>query len=476
MGFSGLDYIVLTLYLAATAVYGILLGRGQRTVRDYFLGDRRMSWWAISLSIVATETSTLTFIGAPAVAFSGNMTFILLVFGYLLGKLLVTLILIPGYFRHDVQTAYELLNFRFGPRTRHCSAFIFLMTRVLADGVRLYATALVLSVVLDISEAWTVLIIALITIVYTLYGGIRAVVWNDVAQLIIYLGGAILAFSLIWRLIPGGWDQVALVAQAHGKFVFLDFSLDPSAPYTVLAGLIGGACLTFATHGTDQMMVQRYLACGDRFKSQVALMTSGVVVLAQFLLFLLIGVELFAYYQIFPMGRELGHPNEVFPIFIVDRMPSGVSGLIIAAIFAAAMSTLSSSLNSLASSSVNDFYRGIVRDRPEQHYLKTARIMTLAWGGVLATVSMLAGSWGELMQAGLAITSFTMGSILGVFLLGLSPKIDQRSALVGMTAGLVTISAVAFASAVAWPWYVLIGTAATWVVGSLTSRWLPQPG
>ncbi len=467
MGFTALDYGVLIAYLAATALFGMLLGRGQKDIGDYFLGGRRMPWWAICFSIVATETSTLTFIGAPAIAYTGNMAFLQLAIGYILGKILVSLFLIPAYFKGEIQTAYELLHFRFGPKIQSFSAFLFQVTRALADGVRLFATGLVLAVVTQISDIWTIVIIAVITILYTLYGGMRAVVWNDVAQLMIYIGGAFLAFYAILDKLPGGWQDVTARAAPLNKFNIFELGFDLSSTYTLWAGLIGGAFLTFATHGTDQMMVQRYLACGSRRGSQLALIFSGIIVLLQFLLFLVIGVMLYAFYQEFPLGRELDQADRIFPIFIVEQLAPGISGLVIAAIFAAAMSTLSSSLNSLASSSVNDFYKRYFRKAaPDLHYLRASRIFTLSWGVVLAGIAALARNWGSVLEVGLTITSVTMGSVLGIFLLGVwSPRTRQAAGLAAMFAGLIAMLALIQTPAVAWTWYVLTGTAVTFLVG-----------
>ncbi len=467
MGFTNLDYVILALYLLATVTFGALVGRGQRDTRDYFLGGRHMSWWSISFSIVATETSTLTFIGAPAIAFAGDLTFLQVAFGYMIGKILVSFILIPGYFRGELQTAYELLNYRFGRKIRAFSAIVFQVTRALADGVRLFATALVLSVVTQISDVWTILIIGAVTVVYTFFGGMAGVVWNDVIQLFVYLGGAILSFVLLLDKIPGGWAEVHAVAGAAGKFQLFNLALNPYQPYTLLAGLLGGAFLTFATHGTDQMMVQRYLACGDKRRSQVALILSGGIVVLQFWFFLVIGVMLYVFYQRFPLQGELGQVNRIFPLFIVREMPPGVSGLIIAAIFAAAMSTLSSSLNSLSSSFINDFYRPRIHPgATERHYLAASRLLTLAWGVVLVVVSLFARNWGEVLQVGLTITSVTMGSVLGIFLLGiLSRRTGERAGLIGMVSGLAAMLILAWTSQVAWTWYVLAGTTVTLVVG-----------
>ncbi|GAB4108169.1 MAG: sodium:solute symporter [Acidobacteriota bacterium] len=478
MGFTPLDYGILVAYLAATAIFGSLLGRSHRDTRDYFFGGKHMSWWAISLSIVATETSTLTFIGVPAIAYTGNLAFLQLTFGYLLGKLLVSFILIPGYFRGDYQTAYELLQQQFGQSVRRVSALLFQITRTLADGVRLFATALVLSVVTRISDLWTVVIIGAVTVFYTFFGGMTAVVWTDVIQLAIYLTGAVLALFVVLDRIPGGWQEAMAVAGEHDKLGLLNFNLDFSEPYTFLAGLVGGAFLTFSTHGTDQLMVQRYLACGDRWKSQAALIASGVIIILQMALFLVIGVLLFVFYRHFPDRVDLSHIDRVFPTFIVQEMPAGVSGLIIAAIFAAAMSTLSGSLNSLASSAVNDFYRPLRPDAGETHYLRVSRWVTLGWGVLLVLVSMLARSWGEVLEVGLTIQSFTMGSVLGIFLLGtFRRRVSQPAGLIGMAVGMAAMLVVGSLEAVAWTWYALIGSAATVAAGLAAGRlWDGQGG
>ena len=467
MGFTTLDYLVLFGYLLGCAIFGTLVGRGSRSLNDYFLAGKQMPWWAISFSIVATETSTLTFIGAPAISYSGNLTFLQVIVGYFLGRLLVSFILIPAYFQGSLHTAYELLNLQFGKRIQNFAALLFQGSRSLADGVRLFATGLVLSVVTDLSDHWTVVIIGVVTIVYTYYGGMRAVIWNDVAQLAVYMIGAVIAFFVVLDRIPGGWAEVTTIAGPLGKFQFIDFTLSLSLAYTFWAGLVGGAFLTFATHGTDQMMVQRYFSCGDRGGSQLALIVSGAVVFLQFLLFLVIGVMLYAFYQHFPLGRELEQVDQIFPIFIVEQMPAGLSGLIIAAIFAAAMSTLSSSLNSLSSSSINDFYKVyLVKGASEVHYLRASRALTLFWGIVLIGISLLARNWGEVLEVGLTISSITMGSILGIFLLGhRRRRVGEGAALVAMLSGLMVVLAVHLLSDVAWTWYVLIGTGVTFFVG-----------
>ncbi len=465
---SPLDYAVLVTYVAASIGLGAYLGRRQRTLQDYFLGGASMPWWAVSLSIVATETSTLTFIGAPAISYAGDLTFLQVAMGYCLGKILVAAVLIPSYFQGRILTVYELLRQRFGERARTAAAAIFLATRSLADGVRLFATALVLTVVTEFGDIEALVAIALATVAYTLYGGMRAVVWNDVIQLFLYLAGAALALWLLLDGLPGDWTQT--LESAGAKLRIFDFDLDFSRAYTFWGGLVGGAFLTFATHGADQMMVQRYLACGKRRGSQAALVASGFIVLIQFLLFLIVGVLLFVYYQTQPLPQTLESNDRIFPLFIAHNMPAGLAGLILAAIFAAAMSTLSSSLNSLASSTLNDFYKAyFVKDASQEHYLAVSRWLTLMWAGVLTLLALLARGWGSVLEAGLAIASVTMGSVLGIFLLGIvSRRAGEVSALVGMASGLLVVGAVKSFTGVAWTWHVLIGTAATLAAGLLT--------
>ena len=481
MGFTTLDYVVVTLYLAGTALFGIFVGRGQKNINDYFLAGRAVPWWMICFSIVATETSTLTFIGAPALSYAGNLTFLQVVFGYIIGRVLVSILLLPAYFRGQIQTAYQVLLSRFGNRVRSFSALLFLITRSLADGVRLFSTGLVLSVVTGIPDTWAVLLIGAITALYTFYGGFLAVVWNDVIQLGIYLVGAAIAFQLLLGRLPGGWSDFLLWAETSDKLQVLDFSFSLSSPYTFWSGLVGGAFLTLATHGTDQMMVQRYLASGSLRRSQMALIASGVVVFLQFSLFLVIGVMLYRFYQLFPLESTLEQTDRIFPTFIVQEMPPGVSGLVIAAIFAAAMSTLSSSLNSLASSSLHDLYKPYVRRglSPEHlpadagsasRDLKVSRILTLAWCALLIAISLLARNWGSVLEVGLTITSVTIGSVLGIFALGTwSTRVRQTGGLVGMVSGLLVMVVIHASGTVAWPWYVLLGSSVTFAVGMLSA-------
>jgi SSS family transporter len=470
MRISGLDLAVILLYLAGITIFGIRFRKGQQDLRDYFLGGRKTPWWALAFSIVATETSTLTVIGTPALAFAGDLGFLQLVLGYQVARVIICLLFIPQYFRGEFFTAYQLIEKRFGERMRRVAAGTFLVTRTLAEGVRVAAVGLVVGVAFGTGEVVSVALITLLTLVYTFHGGLSAVIWTDVIQLGIYVSGAVAALVLLLGQIPGGWAEVVQVATAHGnKLRVFDFTLNLTTTYTFWSGVIGGMFLTMASHGTDQLMVQRLLAARHARDSRLALLVSGVIVFAQFALFLLLGTALFAYHGAPEIAAGKSY-DRVFPEFIVAHMPSGWAGLMIAAVFAAAMSTTSGTLSALASSSVVDFL-GVGRGAANEQgrFLRLSRWMTLAWGAVLLALGTL--HWGPLLQAGLQIFSITAGALLGLFLLGtLNARAREAGALAGMAAGIITMLLVKFFTPVAWTWYVLIGTTATFAVGSAWSE------
>jgi len=474
MRLSATDLAVVVLYLAGITLFGVRFRRGQQGLRDYFLGGRTAPWWALAFSIVATETSTLTVIGTPALAFAGNLGFLQLVIGYLVARVLICILFIPRYFRGEFYTAYQLIEKRFGERMQLIAAGTFLLTRGLAEGVRVAAIALVVRVAMGTGEVWglragSVAIVTALTLIYTFEGGMKAVIWTDVAQLAIYLAGAVAAFVLLLGKIPGGWAEVTQVAAAAGsKFSVFDFGFSLTQTYTFWSGLLGGTFLTMASHGTDQLMVQRLLAARSERDSKLALLASGVIIFAQFALFLVLGVLLFAYHQHAPLLGPGDKTDRVFPEFVVREMPAGLAGLVIAAILAAAMSTTSGTLNSLASSSIIDFCRLRGTTHDQARFLRLSRRMTLAWGVVLGMLGLV--EWGPLLEAGLTIASITYGSLLGLFLLGiLNRGATANGALAGMIAGLAMMLYVKFSTPLAWTWYVLVGTTATFVVGSMVS-------
>jgi len=464
------DFAVLLLYLGGITLFGVRFRRGQASVRDYFLGGRTAPWWALSASIVATETSTLTIIGTPGIAFAGTLGFLQLALGYILGRVIISVLFLPAYFRGEFYTAYALIEKRFGVRTRRIAALTFLTTRALAEGVRLNAIGKVVSVAFGTGTRFSVALITALTLLYTFEGGMKAVIWTDLIQLMLYIAGSVVAFFLLLRKIPGGWSEVVTAsAAAGGKLRVFDFAFNLTQAYTFWAGIIGGTFLTLASHGTDQTIVQRLLAARNLRDSQKALLVSGLIVFVQFALFLVVGVMLFVYAQHAPLDIPNGDRDRIFPAFVVSQMPVGVAGLVLAAMFAVAMSNASGSLNSLASSSVMDFsaLMGRATDDPAR-LLRTSRLITLAWGVVIGALAL--AEWRSVLEAGLSIASITYGSLLGLFLLGLlNPRATGGGAVAGMLAGLAAVIYVSRYTHVAWTWYVLAGTVPAFLVGSLVS-------
>jgi SSS family transporter len=486
MGFSTIDYVVLLAYLAGITAFGMRFKRAQRSVKDYFVGARDTSWIIICLSIVATETSTLTLIGVPALAYGtfarpeqgGTLTYLQVLVGYIAGRFIIARVFLPSYFRGELLTAYALLESRFGAAARRVAAALFLVMRALAEGVRVFAASLVLSAVLSASVhgiphlwLWSIVLVGVLTLVYTFEGGIAAVIWTDLIQFVIYVGGSLLAAYEIVHLMPGGWHAIVAAGREAGKLQVLSFSWDVTVPFTFWAGLIGGTFLTNASHGTDQLLVQRLLTCRNLRDSQKAIVTSGFIVLAQFVLFLGIGIMLFAYYQHVPRPAITTN-DEIFPAFIVTTLPHGISGLVIAAIFAAAMSNLSGSLNSLASTTVLDFYHPLTGGRAsDATLLRLSKWCTAGWGVVLILIAIVARGWGSVFTAGLTAASIVYGPMLGAFCLGV---LTTRANTAGVITGIVVSAAAMFTiwwtTRLAWTWYVAVGTAICVAVGYAVSR------
>jgi solute:Na+ symporter, SSS family len=479
------DLATIAVYLIAITWFGAHFRKSQRDLKDYFLGGRNAPWWAIALSIVSAETSTLTVIGTPALSFSGNFQFLQVVLGYLLARIVISALFLPHYFRGEMFTAYELMRRRFGERIRRLSAATFLLLRALAEGVRVFAVSIIVAVVLGTGQLVSILVIVCLTLFYTFEGGMTAVIWTDVVQMILYVVGAVVSFWVILHQIPGGWAHVAAVAAAGHKFQMFDFRFawTPaffSRSYSFWAGLIGGCFLTTASHGTEQLMVQRLLAARTESQSRAALLSSWMVIFFQFALFLFIGVLLFVHYS--DAGMPAPQPaDSIYPRFIWNNLPPGVAGLVIAAILAAGMSNLSAALNALASTTVMDFYKPFVMRRdpakPDADFLKIARWATVAWGGILFLVGLIARHVGSVLEAGLTIASILYGSLLGVFLLGLLTKrVQQTAAMIAMIAGLLLMIYVRAETQIAFTWYVVIGTAATFSTGYVLSLFLKETG
>ena len=517
-----IDLVIIFGYLIGITLFGVWFSRKQKTTRDYFLGDRTVPWWAIAASIVATETSTITFISVPGIAFArnGNFQFIQLVFGYLLGRIVISILFIPSYFRGELMTVYQLLERRFGNRIKMLAASLFVIMRNIADGIRLLLTAFVLAAVYTAFQPQanaetivigSVILLGVVMIVFTYFGGMEAVIWVEVVQLGIYLAGAAMAGIVLVNAINGGWSQAISIGEQYHKFNFIDFGIrsttyaftapftnraftfglpiDLTKTYTLWAGLLGGCFLTMSTHGTDQYLVQRYLCTDKPRRAALALLTSGVVVFAQFVGFLFIGVLLFAFYapHTDPAYATLGNGvatlpfagafqtvggDRVFPDFITKFMPSGLSGLVVAAIFAAA---LSSSLNSIAATAVNDLYKPFKPRRDDKHYLRVSHWLTLLWGIIQIGVALVVMRQNRsALDQALSVASLINGPVLGVFLVGtFLRRVSEPPALIGMLTSMLVMIYIRFWTPIAWTWYVLIGSLITLVVAWLAGFAFP---
>jgi SSS family solute:Na+ symporter len=496
-----LDLIIIFGYLIGITAFGIWFSGKQETTADYFVGGRNVPWWAIAMSIVATETSTITFVSVPGIAFAkgGNFQFLQLVFGYMLGRVVISLLFIPMYFKGELQTVYQLLGERFGDKVKMLASALFVVMRNVADGVRLLLTAIVLAAVYrsfnPAADASTIIIgsiilLGVVMIVFTFYGGMEAVIWVEVVQLVIYIGGAIAAAIVLIQNIDGGFAGAMTLGEQYSKFTLFDFAFDLSKTYTFWGGLIGGCFLTMSTHGTDQYLVQRYLCTSKPSSAATALLSSGAVVLAQFIGFLFIGVLLFAFYAPYNAAEyvQAGVPNsgvaatlpflkgdQVFPDFITQHMPAGLSGLVVAAIFAAA---LSSSLNSIAATAINDLYKPFRPDTTDKQLVRYAGILTVVVGIIQIIVAIIFMQTGEsALGLALATASLINGPVLGVFLVGtLIKRATQRDALFGMIISICLMTYIMLATNkvidgpnIAWPWYAFIGSLTTLAMASFSS-------
>lgn len=473
MALRPIDLAVVVVYLLGITWFGIHFRKSQRTLSDYFLGGRQLPWWALALSVVSAETSILTIISTPGIAYRSNFGFLQLVLGYLVARVVVSFVLIPRYFAGDLFTAYQFVERRFGRGLKLFTAALFLSTRALAEGVRVFAMSVMVQVMFHKGVLTAVVVVTLLTLLYTFEGGLKAVIWTDVIQLAIYLCGTAVALFVAIHAIPGGWAHVHAIAVASGdKLRVFDFHFNLHEPYLFWSGLVGGTFLTSASHGTDQLIVQRLLAARSKRQSQAALLSSGLVILGQFELFLLMGTVLFVFYRDFPPQAPFNRPDAIYPTFVVTQLPVVLSGLLTAAILAAGMANLSAALNALSSSSVMDFYKPFLHPgADERHYLRISRLLTLLWGGVLIAIALWASHLHEsVLELALTIASVPYGSMLGIFLLGaLTRRTTPRGALIGALAGLATLIVIILKTHVAWTWYVAIGTCTTFAIGRIAS-------
>ncbi|MGB4853542.1 MAG: sodium:solute symporter [Ignavibacteria bacterium] len=488
MHFSTLDYGIVIFYLIAVAFFGIYTSGKQTNVKDYFLGSKSIPWWAACFSVVATETSTLTFISIPGLAYISNMNFLQLAFGFLIGRIVVAMIFIPKYYSGNMETAYQFLGTRFGNPMRKYASVTFIVLRIFADGVRLFTTAIPIKFITGLGYLECILIVGLITVVYSYIGGIKAVIWTDVVQMFIYFIGAIASMIVIYNLLPNGWADVVQYAAPGNKFQSFNFTMPSSLTemftggYGLIGGLIGGAFLAMASHGTDQLIVQRLLTCKDKRSSQKAVIFSGVIVFVQFAIFLVIGLMLFALYKgadfktLTMDSFNLTKSDEIFPMFIVNNLPAGLAGLVVAGLLSASMSTLSSTFNSLASTTMLDLLQGNKFIKSQKDELKYSRLATIFWAFVIMGTGLLFQSeTNPAVDFALKIQSLIYGGLLGVFLLGMVYKrarlkdaVISYSFAIVILALLFLLPKLGVMPAINLTWFTLFGVIITFVVANVT--------
>ena len=470
---STLDYIIIFSFLVGIAIFGSLSGGKQKSVTDYFLGSKQVSWWAVCFAIVAAETSTLTFISIPGLAYLTNLNFLQVTFGYLVGRIIVAVVFLPAYYKGDLKTAYSFLEDRFGKKTRTSASVVFIFTRIAADGVRLFATAIPLYLILKINPVIAIIVIAFVALIYTYTGGLKGVIKVDVVLMFLYIGSAVLAGIYLLSLLPEGWVTVLDSARTGNKFSVINFGFENgiseffSEPYTFIGGIIGGTFLSMASHGTDQLIVQRLFSTKNLRSAQKAIIGSGVIVIIQFAIFLILGVMLYSYY-----GSLNIRSDEIFPKFIIEVLPSGITGIIIAGLFAAAMSTLAGSMSAISSSLMIDIYLPFnKKDIGENIKLKTSRGLTILLAMFLVLSALIFMNTSQaVVEIALSIASFTYGGLLGTFILGLLfKKVQQTAAIIGFSAGITGMIIVIFFTNVGWTWYTLIGVAVTITTALLSS-------
>jgi solute:Na+ symporter, SSS family len=491
-GLNALDFVVIIAYLVGITLLGIYVGRRQKDAKDYFVADREIPWWAVMFSIVASETSALTFISIPGLAYVGNLGFLEIAVGYLVGRIALAYTLLPRYYEGNLVTAYALLEHRFGIAARRFTSVVFMVTRGMADSVRVYATAVPIALIIGplLPRAAVmpvaVLVLGTLTVIYTIRGGMRAVIWTEIVQASVYLLGGLSAIVLVGQLVPGGWSSIIATAAPAGKFKIVSWTPILTQPHTMLAGVIGGAFLSMASHGADQLIVQRLLSARSLKAAQAAVIGSGIAVIIQFALFLTLGVGLWGLYG----GKVFPVPDAIFPTFIVDQMPHGLVGLLLAAILAATMSTHSGAINSLAAAATHDIYLPLTGRAPDDpRTLRIGRFFALFWGIVLTGGALLfpQNPKTSVVVVALSIASFTYGGLLGGFFLAIFwRRARQRDAILGMSVGIAVMSVIVFAkqisaaipdwaetlaplATIAYPWFVLIGTVITLLVGILSS-------
>jgi len=430
--FTRWDWLVIVLYLIFTTVLGGLLAGKQASMKDFFLGGRKLPWPAVCGSIIATELSAATFLIAPALVFSagGDMTYIQLAFGTIVARFIIGYFFIPVYYRREIYSPYEYMGWQLGPRVRNLTTGLFMIGGILAQGARVYIAAKALQVITGTDVATSIVIIGVVSVGWTIMGGITTVIWTDAIQFVLFVFGAVAALAFAAATIDGGLLAIVTEACRAGKLRAIDLSFDPKEAYTLWCGLIGFSFLTLASHGTDQLLVQRMFTCRSERHARKAVVWSGLSQVVTYLL-LFVGAAIFVYYRHVPLTASErvvidDDSMKVFAVYIVNVMPPLLSGLLMAAIFATAISTLDSLLAALSQSTISILYKPWLKpDASDSHYVRASRVIVLIWGVLLTAFAIycdvIARSYADLIQFALAMAAYTYGGLLGTFLLAFLP-------------------------------------------------------
>ncbi|HVY71627.1 MAG TPA: hypothetical protein VHH73_16970 [Verrucomicrobiae bacterium] len=502
--FNTADWVVILVYLLGIIGLGMWFGKDQRNTRDYFLGSKNIPWWGIGLSIIAAETSALTIISVPAMAYGGDITFVQIVTGYVIGRILLAAVMVPRYLSGEIYSPYQLLESAFGPAARRLAAGFFLITETLAAGVRVYVASIPVKLMLGDRLLGfgtgdpilgAILLFVVLSLLYTYIGGVKAVIWTDAAQFILFLAGGLFTLFYVPTLVDGGASALFAKAAAAGKLHWLNGGFSLSMPFNIWMGLIGGTFVVLSSHGAEQLIVQRVLACKSVADGRKALLLSAVIILPLFVIFLLVGVMLWAYYQQAPVAIPIPEikpgikaNDYIYPIFMVTAVPHLLKGFLIVAILSAAMSSVSSALTSLASVSTMDFVKPLARrERDDAFYLGFSKASTVAWAVLLIFVAYLSREVDYVLNAAFSLRGLTSGALLGSLMLVVWWKKGSATPIiVGAFASLAVMlwvsnlgweekaaSGEAVLKKVAWPWFTLTGTLVTvgvaWCVRVITA-------
>lgn len=488
-----LDCFILAVYFAGILAAGLWFGRRERDTTDFFLGNRRQHWLLAGISIIATEVSALTLVVVPAESFWGNWSYLQMYFGAFVGRLLIVYLLLPAFYGGSVTTVYQYLGMRFGPRTQTTAAVMFFVSRILGSSIRLLAGSMAIAMVFD----WPLFPVlagsAVVTIVYATAGGIRAILWTDLFQAVLFLGGAAAVVVFVLAVTPGSWTDALAASFSTGKFRIFLFDWHPNNEKAFQLLFLYAVVQNMAALGCDQDLTQRMLTCRNLREGQKSLLFNAIMGFPVVCLFLTVGVALFVYYRVHAVGSlptDLPH-DRVFPWFIATELPSGLRGLLVTAVFAATMSSIASTIGALSSSFVTDFYRPLLQrlnpQRPptERHFLRTARVASLVCGAVLIAVAMAFSRHDRLLWEAFKWSGLLFGGMLGVFLLGVLTRDRGRDAFnpAVMVASAVLLGALKLVQDrwgvvyVAWPWWVVIGTLWTFGIAALlpTRRFVMEP-